>query len=76
MKRKGVAYCPLIMRYATVKGELAQDRCLVTYNTSLYTVSLERIYPLQGIVSAVINSIEDLLQIYKVCPIKSTLFLY
>ena len=31
MQRKGVNYCPVIMRYATVKRELAQDRCIVTY---------------------------------------------
>ena len=31
MKRKGVEYCPVIMRYATVKREIAQDRCMVTY---------------------------------------------
>ena len=31
MKRKGVEYCPVIMRYATVKRAIAQDRCMVTY---------------------------------------------
>ena len=31
MKRKGVDYCPVIMRYATVKRELAHDRRMVTY---------------------------------------------
>ena len=31
MKRKGVEYCPVIMRYATVKREIPQDRCMVTY---------------------------------------------
>ena len=30
MKRKGVDYYPVIMRYATVKRELAQDRCMIT----------------------------------------------
>ena len=32
MQRKGVDYCPVIMRYATVKRELAQDRLLLMYN--------------------------------------------
>ena len=27
---KGVDYYPVIMRYATVKRELAQDRCMIT----------------------------------------------
>ena len=31
MKRKGVDYCPEIMRHATVKRELAQDSFMVTY---------------------------------------------
>ena len=35
MKRKGVDYCPEIMRYATVKRELAQDSFMVTYMYNL-----------------------------------------
>ena len=35
MKRKGVDYCPVIMRYATVKRELAQDSFIVTYMYNL-----------------------------------------
>ena len=35
MKRKGVDYCPVIMRYATVKRGLAQDSFMVTYMYNL-----------------------------------------
>ena len=35
MKRKGVDYCPEIMRYATVKRELAQDSFIFTYMYNL-----------------------------------------
>ena len=35
MKRKGVDYYPVIMRYATVKRELAQHSFMVTYMYNL-----------------------------------------
>ena len=45
MKRKGVDYCPVIMRYATVKRELAQDSFMVTYMYNLRKTFLGKWFP-------------------------------